>query len=80
MPLHHDLYCVVGTGHDWVHVTEFNIEPNPIVLPGDMFITLKGSISEELGHQVTLDIKVEKRLLGTWVQVPCIASGTVGTW
>ncbi|XP_041354105.1 ganglioside GM2 activator-like [Gigantopelta aegis] len=69
-----------GTSHDWVHVTKFDIEPKPVLLPGTISVTLEGDISHRLGHQVTMDIIVEKQLLGTWVRVPCTGTHyNVGT-
>ncbi|XP_071114470.1 ganglioside GM2 activator-like [Haliotis cracherodii] len=66
-----------GVGDSWVNVTTFDITPTPIKVPGDMTVTLDGTISHDLTDQVTLDVLMEKKLLNIFTRVPC--QGSVGT-
>ncbi|XP_048258343.1 ganglioside GM2 activator-like [Haliotis rufescens] len=66
-----------GVGDSWVSVKQFDITPTPIKLPGDMTVTLDGTINHDLSDQVTLDVLIEKNLLGLFTRVGCIKD--VGT-
>ncbi|XP_071114250.1 ganglioside GM2 activator-like [Haliotis cracherodii] len=66
-----------GVGDSWVSVKQFDIQPSPIKLPGDMTVSLDGTISHDISDQVTLDVVMEKKLLGRFVKVPC--QGSLGS-
>ncbi|XP_048258462.1 ganglioside GM2 activator-like [Haliotis rufescens] len=66
-----------GVGSSWVSVNKFDITPSPIKLPGDMTVTLEGAINHNLADQVTLDVIMEKSLLGIFTNVTCV--NDVGT-
>ncbi|XP_046573245.1 ganglioside GM2 activator-like isoform X1 [Haliotis rubra] len=69
-----------GIGDSWMSVKKFDISPNPVVLPGDITVTLEGEITHDLANQVTMDVLMEKKLLGTFIKVPCTTTGgSVGT-
>ncbi|XP_046573279.1 ganglioside GM2 activator-like [Haliotis rubra] len=66
-----------GVGDTWISVKQFNINPSPIVIPGDMTVSLEGAITHNLADQVSLDVLFEKSLLGRFTKVPC--KNDVGT-
>ncbi|XP_067675205.1 ganglioside GM2 activator-like [Haliotis asinina] len=66
-----------GVGDSWISVKQFNINPSPIVVPGDMTVSLEGAITHKLEDQVSLDVVFEKSLLGRFTRVPC--KNDVGT-
>ncbi|XP_067674217.1 ganglioside GM2 activator-like [Haliotis asinina] len=66
-----------GVGNSWMSVSKFDISPNPVLVPGNMTVTMEGAISHDLADQVTMDVLMEKKLLGRFTKVPC--TGVVGT-
>jgi len=57
----------------WVTLKNFDLSPKPLALPGDVHVTFLASIARELSNQVTLNVTIEKGLLGRWTKVPCTA-------
>ncbi len=72
------LISTTGVGAHWVGFKSFDITPTPIKIPGDMFVSLDGSIAHHLQNQVDMDVLMEKELLGQFTTVPC--KSDVGTW
>ncbi|XP_071114209.1 ganglioside GM2 activator-like [Haliotis cracherodii] len=60
-----------GFGDSWVSVKQFDITPLPIKLPGDMTVSLEVEIKQYLSDQFTMDVFIEKKLLGIFIKVPC---------
>ncbi|XP_048258461.1 ganglioside GM2 activator-like isoform X2 [Haliotis rufescens] len=60
-----------GVGDSWVSVKQFDISPTPLKLPGDITVSFDGTISHDIADQITLDVLMEKKLLGTFIMVPC---------
>ncbi|XP_046573244.1 ganglioside GM2 activator-like [Haliotis rubra] len=69
-----------GIGNSWMSVKKFDISPTPLVVPGDMTVTMEGEITHELEDKVTMDVLMEKKLLGNFIRVPCYGTtASVGT-
>ncbi|XP_048258458.1 ganglioside GM2 activator-like [Haliotis rufescens] len=66
-----------GVGDSLVSVKQFDISPTPLKLPGDITVSFDGTISHDIADQITLDVLMEKKLLGTFIRAPC--QGNVGT-
>ncbi|KAF3694259.1 Ganglioside GM2 activator Cerebroside sulfate activator protein GM2-AP [Channa argus] len=47
------------------------LSPDPINLPGDLTASASGSTSVALISPLTLNVTLEKEVLGTWVKIPC---------
>ena len=72
------LSVIDHTSNAWIRITKFDITPYPVRLPGDMYVTIDSAITHKLESATSLDVLVEKKLLGRWTKVPCVAN--VGSW
>ncbi|XP_076467331.1 ganglioside GM2 activator-like [Babylonia areolata] len=63
-----------ASGDKWVTLSKFDLSPKPLALPGNVHVTFLASIAHELSNQVTLNVTIEKGLLGRWTKVPCTAN------
>ncbi|XP_033740486.1 ganglioside GM2 activator-like [Pecten maximus] len=59
---------------DYIHVTNFDILPKPITVPGILNVTITGDVRKSLGNDSRLNVTIEKKLLGRWTKVPCVSS------
>lgn len=48
------------------------VSPDPINIPGSLKATASGSTSVELVAPLSLNVTLEKEVLGLWVKVPCL--------
>ncbi|KAK7494333.1 hypothetical protein BaRGS_00014436, partial [Batillaria attramentaria] len=55
----------------WVHMSNFNVSPSPLRLPGDGQVNLQGQVSHDIHENVVLDVIVYKQLLSKWSLMPC---------
>ncbi|ESO89285.1 hypothetical protein LOTGIDRAFT_154382 [Lottia gigantea] len=66
-----------NSGDSWLKVNKFDISPAPITIPGSMRVTLDSNLSHQLKDAVTMDVVIEKELLGVFTKVVCVKD--VGT-
>ncbi|XP_071114306.1 ganglioside GM2 activator-like [Haliotis cracherodii] len=61
-----------GVGDSWVSIHQLNASPSPIKLPGDFMVSLDGTITHNLADELTLDVLLEKAMLGRYTKWPCV--------
>ncbi|KAK2848748.1 hypothetical protein Q5P01_008582 [Channa striata] len=47
------------------------LSPDPISIPGDLTASASGSTSVVLSSPLSLNVTMEKEVLGAWVKIPC---------
>ncbi|XP_071096639.1 ganglioside GM2 activator-like [Haliotis cracherodii] len=61
-----------GVGDSWVSVKQFDVSPSPVTLPGEFTVSFVGTITHSIRDDVTMDVLMEKELLGSFVKEYCI--------
>lgn len=63
-----------------VYVDNFDVSPKPILIPGNISVTLNSHIAHKLvaDNYYRLNVMIEKKLLGRYHNVPCIHG--IGSW
>lgn len=59
-------------GKDPVLIKSLNVEPNPIVEPGNVTVSAETQTSVALNSPLKVDLIVQKEMAGFWVKVPCV--------
>ncbi|KAK1343478.1 hypothetical protein QTO34_016258 [Cnephaeus nilssonii] len=59
-------------GKDPVLIKSLNVEPNPIVEPGNVTVSAETHTSVPLSSPLKVDLTVQKEMAGFWVKVPCV--------
>ncbi|XP_006089184.1 ganglioside GM2 activator isoform X2 [Myotis lucifugus] len=59
-------------GKDPVLIKSLNVEPNPIVEPGNVTVSAETQTSVPLNSPLKVDLTVQKEMAGLWVKVPCV--------
>ncbi|ELW64360.1 ganglioside GM2 activator [Tupaia chinensis] len=49
-----------------------SLEPDPVVVPGNVNISITGSTSVRLESPLKVDLVVEKEVGGIWLKIPCV--------
>lgn len=74
------IYCHLAstTAHPYVTFTSMSLTPSPAVLPGDITVSMTGTVHHNFGNDVRMRVHMDKLLLGQWTTVPC--ANKVGSW
>eukprot|EP00069_Balaena_mysticetus_P016269 bmy_10536T0 len=59
-------------GKDPVVINSLTVEPNPIVIPGNMTISAEVRTTANLKDPLKVVLTLEKEVAGFWVKVPCM--------
>ncbi|XP_046558990.1 ganglioside GM2 activator-like isoform X1 [Haliotis rubra] len=60
-----------GVGDSWVSVKQFDFRPDPFFTNLEFTTSFDAIITHSIADQVTMDVLVEKQLLGRYTKVPC---------
>ena len=67
-----------GSGSDPIQVKALSLSPNPIVIPGNVNVSVDAVITETIDAPSSLKLEVKKKLFGVFISVPCVDN--VGSW
>lgn len=59
-------------GKDPVVVKSLTLEPDPIVIPGNVTVSAEAKTSVALKSPQKVELTVEKEVAGFWVKIPCV--------
>uniref|UniRef100_K9IH48 MD-2-related lipid-recognition domain-containing protein n=1 Tax=Desmodus rotundus TaxID=9430 RepID=K9IH48_DESRO len=59
-------------GKDPVLIKSLNVEPSPIVDPGNVTVSAETMTSVTLSSPLKAELTVQKEMAGLWVKVPCV--------
>ncbi|KAL6080927.1 hypothetical protein STEG23_001951 [Scotinomys teguina] len=59
-------------GKDPAVIKSLTIQPDPIVVPGDVIVSAEGKTSVPLTSPQKVELTVEKEVAGFWVKIPCV--------
>ncbi|XP_019482770.1 PREDICTED: ganglioside GM2 activator isoform X2 [Hipposideros armiger] len=59
-------------GKDPVVIKSLTVEPNPIVEPGNVTVSVETQTSVTLDAPLKVELTVQKEVVGFWVKVPCV--------
>lgn len=59
-------------GKDPAVVKSLTLKPDPIVIPGDVIISVEGKTSVPLSSPQKVELTVEREVAGFWVKIPCV--------
>ncbi|XP_045407293.1 ganglioside GM2 activator [Lemur catta] len=59
-------------GKDPAVIKSLTLEPDPIVVPGNVTISANGKTSVALTSPLKVELTVEKEVAGFWVKIPCV--------
>ena len=72
------LFIFVGTNpNSPVHLKTVNLSPVPIVMPGDIHITILGNTSRSLASS-SLSLTIKRKTFLGEIRIPCVFH--VGSW
>ncbi|KAM9254143.1 LOW QUALITY PROTEIN: ganglioside GM2 activator [Dugong dugon] len=57
---------------DPVVIKSLTLEPDPIVIPGDLTVSAEVKTSVPLESPLKVELTVEKEVAGFWVKIPCV--------
>ncbi|XP_067660754.1 uncharacterized protein [Haliotis asinina] len=61
-----------GVGDSWVSVNQFDFRPDSFDIHLEFTTSFDATITHSIADQVTLDVLIEKKLLGRYTRVPCM--------
>nr|XP_004666581.1 ganglioside GM2 activator [Jaculus jaculus] len=59
-------------GKDPAVVKSLTLEPDPIVIPGNVTVSAEGKTSVPLTSPQKVELTVEREVAGFWVKIPCV--------
>uniref|UniRef100_A0A8D2H523 MD-2-related lipid-recognition domain-containing protein n=1 Tax=Urocitellus parryii TaxID=9999 RepID=A0A8D2H523_UROPR len=59
-------------GKDPAVIKSLMLEPDPIVVPGNVTVSVEGKTSVPLTSPQKVELTVEKEVAGFWVKIPCV--------
>ncbi|XP_008575906.1 PREDICTED: ganglioside GM2 activator [Galeopterus variegatus] len=59
-------------GKDPAVINSLSLEPDPIVIPGNVTVSAEGRTSVPLSSPQKVELTVEKEVAGFWVKIPCV--------
>ncbi|XP_032106046.1 ganglioside GM2 activator [Sapajus apella] len=58
-------------GKDPAVIRSLTVEPDPIIIPGNVTLSVVGSTSVPLSSPLKMDLLLEKEVAGLWIKIPC---------
>ncbi|XP_004836728.1 ganglioside GM2 activator [Heterocephalus glaber] len=59
-------------GKDPAVIKSLTVEPDPIVIPGNVTVGTEGKTSVPLTSPLQVELTVEKEVAGLWIKIPCV--------
>ncbi|XP_053423408.1 ganglioside GM2 activator [Nycticebus coucang] len=59
-------------GKDPAVIKSLTLEPDPIIIPGNVTVSAEGKTSVLLSSPQKVELTVEKEVAGFWVKIPCV--------
>ncbi|KAL1778834.1 ganglioside GM2 activator [Sigmodon hispidus] len=59
-------------GKDPAVIKSLTLQPDPIIVPGDVIVSAESKISVPLTSPQKVELTVEKEVAGFWVKIPCV--------
>ncbi|CAO2643135.1 Ganglioside GM2 activator [Lemmus lemmus] len=59
-------------GKDPAVLKSLTLQPDPIVVPGDVIVSAEGKTTVPLVSPQKVELAVEKEVAGFWVKIPCV--------
>ncbi|XP_012889278.1 PREDICTED: ganglioside GM2 activator [Dipodomys ordii] len=59
-------------GKDPAVIQSLTLEPDPIVVPGNVTVSVQGKTQVPLSSPQKVELTVEKEVAGFWVKIPCV--------
>lgn len=59
-------------GKDPAVIKSLTLQPDPVVVPGDVIVSVEGKTSVPLTSPQKVELTVEKEVAGFWVKIPCV--------
>lgn len=59
-------------GKDPAVLRSLTLQPDPIVVPGDVIVSAEGKTAVPLVSPQKVELTVEKEMAGFWVKIPCV--------
>ena len=74
------MFCFhfVGSGSDVIQVKSLSVGPDPIVIPGNVNVSLDAAIAQDITAPTSLKLVIKKKVFGFYVEVPCVDN--LGSW
>ncbi|XP_077518880.1 ganglioside GM2 activator-like [Amblyomma americanum] len=69
-----------GEDTDPLFVTGFDLDPNPVQIPGPLSVGIRFRLNENLTSPIAVHLEMQKKLtllfgLSTWLTIPCLPNG-----
>lgn len=61
-----------GTASDPVKITQFNISPEPLNIPGMVTLNASVQFARNISAPIKADVTVKKKSFIGWIEVPCV--------
>ncbi|XP_051514282.1 ganglioside GM2 activator-like [Myxocyprinus asiaticus] len=61
-----------GKSGDPAYMKTLNLTPDPIPIPGQITADASGTTSVELTSPLSVNVTLEREVVGVWVKIPCI--------
>lgn len=58
-------------GKDPAVIRSLTLEPDPILIPGNVTVSVVGSTSVPLSSPLKVELVLEKEVAGLWIKIPC---------
>lgn len=68
----------VGKGSDAIQVKSLTVSPDPIVIPGNVNVSIDANVAEDIVAPTSLALVIKKKLFGVFIEVPCVDN--LGSW
>ncbi|KAM5299099.1 ganglioside GM2 activator [Ctenodactylus gundi] len=59
-------------GKDPAVIHSLTLEPDPVVVPGNVTFSAEGKTSVPLKSPLKVELTVEKEVAGLWIKIPCV--------
>nr|XP_003464542.1 ganglioside GM2 activator [Cavia porcellus] len=59
-------------GKDPAVLKSLAVEPDPIVIPGNVTISAEGRTSVSLSSPLKVEVTLEREVAGLWIKIPCV--------
>ncbi|XP_075544557.1 ganglioside GM2 activator-like isoform X3 [Dermacentor variabilis] len=69
-----------GEETDPLFVTGFDLDPNPVQIPGPLSVGIRFRLNENITSPIAVHLEMQKKLtllfgLSTWLTIPCLPNG-----
>uniref|UniRef100_UPI00358F00DD ganglioside GM2 activator n=1 Tax=Myxine glutinosa TaxID=7769 RepID=UPI00358F00DD len=61
-----------GAGGDVAHLSNLTIFPDPVQIPGNLYVAASGATTEIINGPLQVNLTVNKEASGRWIRIPCL--------